>query len=103
MFYSEVSIRDTHKSPKIVCRLADSFRGVSKLGKTRIIEDARRGVVRNTGFCGQNCRRLFYPELSVPGCSCNIPYPSLPYGSPLSEHAVSYATVSSNCELYRFA
>ena len=54
MFYSEVSIRDTHKSPKIVCRLADSFRGVSKLGKTRIIEDARRGVVRNTGFCGQN-------------------------------------------------
>ena len=57
-------IRDTHKSPKIVCRLADSFRGVSKLGKTRIIEDARRGVVRNTGFCGQNCRRLFYPELS---------------------------------------
>ena len=28
---------------------------------------------------------------------------SLPYGSPISEHAVSYATVSSNCELYRFA
>ena len=41
----------------------------SKLGKTRIIEDARRGVVRNTGFCGQNCRRLFYPELSGIGFS----------------------------------
>ena len=26
----------------------------SKLGKTRIIKDAGRGVVRNTGFCGQN-------------------------------------------------
>ena len=32
----------------------------SKLGKTQIIEDARRGVVKNTGFCGQNCRRPFY-------------------------------------------
>ena len=41
----------------------------SKLGKTRIIEDARRGVVRNTGFCGQNCRSLFYPELSCIGFS----------------------------------
>ena len=26
----------------------------SKLGKTRIIKDAGRGVVRNTGFCGRN-------------------------------------------------
>ena len=33
MFYSEVSIRDTHKSPKIVCRLADSFRGVFQTWK----------------------------------------------------------------------
>ena len=34
----------------------------------------------------------------------NIPYPpSLPYDSPLLGHAASYATVSSNCELYSFA
>ena len=103
MFYSEVSIRDTHNSPKMVCRLADSFRRVSKLGKTRIIEDARRGVVRNTGFCGQNCCRLFYPELSGIGFWKYPLSPSLPYGSTLLGRAVSYATVSSNCELYRFA
>jgi len=30
----------------------------SKLGKTRIITDASSGMVRNTGFCGQICRRM---------------------------------------------
>ena len=75
----------------------------SKLGKTQIIADAKRGVVRNTGFCGQNCRRLFYPELSGIGFSEYPLSPSLPYGSTLLGRAVSYATVSSNCELYRFA
>ena len=46
MFCSEVPIRDTHKSPKIVCWLADTVRGGSKLGKTRIITDASCGMVR---------------------------------------------------------
>ena len=32
----------------------------SKLGKTQIIADAKRGVVRNTGFCGQIYRRLLH-------------------------------------------
>ena len=29
----------------------------SKLGKTQIIKDAGRGMVRNTGFCDQNTSR----------------------------------------------
>ena len=35
----------------------------SKLGKTRIIKDAGRGVVRNTGFCGQNAAAGYILEL----------------------------------------
>ena len=35
----------------------------SKLGKTRIIKDAGRGVVRNTGFCGQNVAAGYILEL----------------------------------------
>ena len=35
----------------------------SKLGKTQIIADAKRGVVRNAGFCGQIYRRLLHLEL----------------------------------------
>ena len=35
----------------------------SKLGKTQIIADAKRGVVRNTGFCGQNLSPHVYLEL----------------------------------------
>ena len=31
----------------------------SKLGKTWIITDASCGMVRNTRFCGQICRRMF--------------------------------------------
>ena len=63
MFYSEVPIRDTHKSPKIVCWLADTVRECSKLGKTWIITDASCGMVRNTGFCGQNLPPHVYLEL----------------------------------------
>ena len=49
MFYSEVSIRDTHKSPKIVCRLADSFRGVFQTWKDTE-SDANIRLVRNAAF-----------------------------------------------------
>ena len=102
MFCSAVP-QGTHENPKIVCRLRTHPTECSKLGKTQIIADAKRGVVRNTGFCGQNCRRLFYPELSGIGFWKYPLSPSLPYGSTLLGRAVSYATVSSNCELYRFA
>ena len=36
----------------------------SKLGKTRIITDASYGMVRNTGFCGQNLPPHVYLELT---------------------------------------
>ena len=52
-----------HKSPKIVCWLADTLRECSKLGKTRIITDVSCGMVRNTGFCGQNLSPHVYLEL----------------------------------------
>ena len=75
----------------------------SKLGKTRIIEDARRGVVRNTGFCGQNCRSLFYPELSG---ICFSEYSSSPilfrYGWRLRGRAGSDAA-SAGCAALRLA
>ncbi len=45
----------------------------SKLGKTQIIADAKRGVVRNTGFCGQIYRRLLYLELTYEFPSYQIP------------------------------
>ena len=35
----------------------------SKLGKTRIITDVSCGMVRNTGFCGQNLPPHVYLEL----------------------------------------
>ncbi|AEN97666.1 hypothetical protein RHOM_12790 [Roseburia hominis A2-183] len=41
----------------------------SKLGKTRIIEDASCGMVRNTGFCGQNLPPHVYLELLSIYCS----------------------------------
>ena len=37
-------------SPKIVCRLRTRRVECSKLGKTQLIQDAGRGMVRNTGF-----------------------------------------------------
>ena len=36
----------------------------SKLGKTQIIKDAGRGMVRNTGFCDQNTSRSCIRNLS---------------------------------------
>ena len=93
----------TPESPLIVCGLSDTLRECPNVAKTRNgMPDA--AWKKYTNFASKICRRPFIPELSVPGCSCNIPYPpSLPYDSPLLGHAVSYATVSSNCELYRFA
>ena len=60
MFCSEVSIRDTHKSPKIVCWLADTLRECSKLGKTRIIADANIRLVRNATFFEPNFHLHFH-------------------------------------------
>ena len=62
MFYSAVP-QGTHENPKIVCRLRTHPAECSKLGKTQIIADAKRGVVRNAGFCGQIYRRLSHLEL----------------------------------------
>ena len=45
------------KSPLIVCGLPTHPAECSKLGKTQIIKDAGRGMVRNTGFCDQNTSR----------------------------------------------
>ena len=63
----------THENPKIVCRLRTHPTECSKLGKTQIIADAKRGVVRNTGFCGQIYRRLLYLELTYEFPSYQIP------------------------------
>ena len=63
MFCSAMTVRDTHESPKIVCNLRTHLVEYSKLGKTRIIEDASYGMVRNTGFCGQNLPPHVYLEL----------------------------------------
>ena len=51
MFCLLVPRRGTHKSPKNVCGLRTHPGGCSKLGKTQMIRDVRRGMVRNTGFC----------------------------------------------------
>ena len=51
MFCSVVPRRGTQKSPKIVCGLRTPPVECSKLGKTQMIRDVRRGMVRNTGFC----------------------------------------------------
>ena len=63
----------THENPKIVCRLRTHPAECSKLGKTQIIADAKRGVVRNTGFCGQIYRRLLYLELTYEFPGYQIP------------------------------
>ena len=60
MFYSEVPIRDTHKSPKIVCGLRTPSVECSKLGKTRIIEDANIRLVRNATFFEPNFHLHFH-------------------------------------------
>ena len=51
MFCLLVPRRGTHKSPKNVCGLRTHHVECSKLGKTQMIKDVRRGMVRNNGFC----------------------------------------------------
>ena len=48
MFCSEVPIRDTHKSPKIVCRLADTVRGVLQTWKDTDHRRCRHSAGRNS-------------------------------------------------------
>ena len=67
MFCSVVPRRGTHKSPKIVCGLRTPPVECSKLGKTQTIEDVRRGMVRNTGFCDQNVAAGCILELLIFG------------------------------------
>ena len=52
-------------SPKIVCRLRTRRVECSKLGKTQLIQDAGRGMVRNTGFYDQNRRCRLHLERCV--------------------------------------
>ena len=49
MFYSAVPQRD-HENPKIVCGLLDTPVECSKLGKTRIIGDAKTGWLEMPHF-----------------------------------------------------
>ena len=97
-------IRDTHKSPKIVCRLANSFRGVFQTWKDTDHRrcQARRG--RNTRILLQRiCCRPFYPELSG---ICFSEYSSSPilfrYGWRLRGRAGSDAA-SAGCAALRLA
>ena len=53
----------TQKSYKLSASLRTQSVECSKLGKTRIITDASCGMVRNTGFCGQNLPPHVYLEL----------------------------------------
>ena len=53
----------TRKSYKLSAGLRTQSVECSKLGKTRIITDASCGMVRNTGFCGQNLPPHVYLEL----------------------------------------
>ena len=50
MFYSAVP-QGTHENPKIVCRLRTHPAECSKLGKTQIIADAKRGMEEILEFC----------------------------------------------------
>ena len=77
MFCSVVPIRDTHKSSKIVCGLRTPSVECSKLGKTRIITDASRGMEEILEFCFKEfvavC--LFWNFFDL-WYSCNITYRS---------------------------
>ena len=53
----------TQKSYKLSSGMRTWPAECSKLGKTRIIEDASYGMVRNTGFCVQNLPPYVYLEL----------------------------------------
>ena len=65
MFCSVVPRRGTHKSPKIVCGLRTPPVECSKLGKTQIIEDVRRGTEEILGFCDQNVAAGCILELRI--------------------------------------
>ena len=55
-----------HTQKSLNClRIADTPVECSKLGKTQIIEDVRRGMVRNTGFCDQNAAAGCILELRI--------------------------------------
>ena len=69
MFCSAVPIRDTHKSPKIVCRLRTPSAECSKLGKTWIIEDVKSGMLRNSVFGDWILHACFHLEY---GCSSGL-------------------------------
>ena len=69
MFCSAVPIRDTHKSPKIVCRLRTPSAECSKLEKTWIIEDVKSGMLRNSVFGDWILHACFHLEH---GCSSDL-------------------------------
>ena len=62
MFCSLVPTRGTHKSPKIVCGLRTHLVECPKLGKTQIIQNVRRGMVRNAVFFVPNAPAVFLWE-----------------------------------------
>ena len=96
MLCSAVS-QGTHENPKIVCRLRTHPAECSKLGKTQIITDAKRGVVRNTGFCGQIYHRLLHLEL-IPASAPVIN--SLSLCQPLSCQFFFPSVTESVCSSY---
>ena len=51
------TMSDLPNGAKIVCGVRTHPAECSKLGKTRIIRDVKRGVIRNTGFYDQKNRR----------------------------------------------
>ena len=65
MFCSVVPIRDTHKSPKIVCGLRTPSVECSKLGKTRIITDAVTGWLEMPHFLNRMFHRHSTRNLHV--------------------------------------
>ena len=65
MFCSVVPIRDTHKSPKIVCGLRTPSEECSKLGKTRVITDAVTGWLEMPHFLNRMFRRHSTRNLHV--------------------------------------
>ena len=73
--FSELT-RGTHKILKFVCGLRTHHVEYSKLGKTQMIEDVRRGMVRNTGFCAF-IPPLVASEALIVSASHNKTYPVL--------------------------
>jgi len=65
MLIVQAALAVLHVSPKIVCRLRTRRVECSKLGKTQLIQDAGRGMVRNTGFYDQNRRCRLHLERCV--------------------------------------